>query len=126
MPLLEEITLAQLRGYTKAQIINYVTKKLNGMTRRKLIMLLWDEIQEIPREPVRAYRKDEQIESQIEIQEDAETGEQTGKRALNWTYYPTGEVDEITISEFDASNALLKRKVIKHYTDGKQPTVKEA
>jgi hypothetical protein len=125
MPLLSEITLEQLRSYTKAKIINWITTKLNGMTKRKLIMFLWDEIQEMQRDPIRTYRADGQIESQAEIQEDIETGAQTGKRTTAWTYYPTGEVDEITISNYDALDGLLKRKIIKHYRDGKQPTVTE-
>ena len=36
-------------------------------------------------------------------------------RIIEWTYYPTGEVDEITVTDDK------ERIVVKHYTDGKQP-----
>lgn len=36
-------------------------------------------------------------------------------RITDWTYYPTGEVDEITVTDDK------ERLVVKHFTDGKQP-----
>ena len=70
-------------------------------------------------EPVRTYRKDGQIESQSETFRDVETNEIVSTKQMTWTYYKTGEVDEITITENG------KTKVIKHYIDGRQPTVME-
>jgi len=45
------------------------------------------------------------------------------ERKITWTYYKTGEVDVITIERYKAGK-LVSIKEIKHYLDGKQPTVK--
>lgn len=42
-------------------------------------------------------------------------GKLLGIRIVEWTYYPGGEVDEITTT--DAKEWI----VVKHYTDGRQP-----
>ena len=42
-------------------------------------------------------------------------GKLLGTRIVEWTYYPGGEVDEITVTDDK------ERVVVKHYTDGKQP-----
>ena len=47
------------------------------------------------------------------------------KRAITWTYYPTGEVNLITVKRYTDGKLVSTRK-IKHYLDGKQPTVKVA
>jgi hypothetical protein len=120
-----DVTLAQLRGMTKTQIINRLSTWLtNNMTKRQLILWLMD-MDVISIDPVRTYRADGQIESETRIEVDTETNKQVGKRVTTWTYYPTGEVDVIAIKTYNGKNALLKTKAIKHYRDGKQPTVTE-
>lgn len=120
-----DVTLEQLRALTKTQIISRLSKWLtNNMTKRQLILWLMDaDIINI--EPVRAYRADGQTESESIITVDTETNAQASKRSTSWTYYPTGEVDTITIKTYGGANNLLHTKAIKHYTDGKQPTVTE-
>jgi hypothetical protein len=76
-----------------------------------------------PDEPIRTY-KDGQIIKQVDVECDVETGQMTGGRVITWSYYPTGEVDEITIGQRDEMNAEISRKVIKHFTTGEQPTVR--
>ena len=120
-----DVTLAQLRSFTKTQIINRLSTWLtNNMTKRQLILWLMDA-DVINIEPVRTYRADGQIESETTIDVDTETNLQVNKRKVNWTYYATGEVDVITIKTYDGSNNLLMTKTVKHYTDGRQPTVTE-
>ena len=66
------------------------------------------------------YRKDGQIESQIEELRDIETDELISTKTITYTYYekePGCPVDAITI---DTDG---KKKVIKHYPDGRQPEV---
>ena len=66
------------------------------------------------------YRKDGQIESQIEELRDIETDELISTKEITYTYYekePGCPVDTITI-DIDG-----KKKVIKHYPDGRQPEV---
>ncbi len=45
-------------------------------------------------------------------------------QTTEWTYYESGDVDEITTSKVDKDDKSLdKAQVVKHYLDGKQPTV---
>lgn len=119
------VTLAQLRSMTKAQIINKLSNWLtNNFTKRQLILWLMD-IEVMDDEPVRTYRADGQITSETIVTKDTETNLQVSKREVTWTYYATGEVNLITIKQYDANNVLLHTKAIKHYKDGRQPTVTE-
>lgn len=45
------------------------------------------------------------------------------RETAKWTYYPTGEVDIITISELDPQDQIVSQKKIKHFTNGRQPIV---
>ena len=120
-----DVTLAQLRALTKAQIISRLSTWLtNHFTKRQLILWLMD-IEVLENDPVRTYRADGQIESETTIDVDTETNLQVNKRVVTWTYYATGEVDVITIKQYDSNDALIRTKAIKHYTDGRQPTVTE-
>ena len=119
------VTLEQLRGMTKAQIINKLSTWLtNNFTKRQLILWLMD-IEVMDNEPIRTYRADGQIASETIVTKDPETNLQVSKRVVTWTYYATGEVDIITIKQYDNNDALLRTKTIKHYKDGRQPTVTE-
>lgn len=119
------LTLAQLRAATKAQIItaigNYLT---NNFTKRQLILWLWDA-DVISDDPIIAYRPDGQIESQTEETRDVETGVVVGGRVVTWSYYPSGEVHTIIISQRDALNNEIARKIITHFLDGRRPEVSE-
>jgi hypothetical protein len=120
-----DVTLEQLRALTKTQIINKLSTYLtNNMTKRQLILWLMN-MDVIDIEPVRTYRADGQIESETTITVGTETNAQVNKRVTTWTYYATGEVNVITIKQYDGSNNLLHTKAIKHYKDGRQPTVTE-
>ena len=57
------------------------------------------------------------------ITRDPETGEQIQRCENRSTYYSTGDLDIISQKEFDAANNLVLHQEIKHYTDGRQPTV---
>jgi hypothetical protein len=47
-----------------------------------------------------------------------------GKRIDEYTYYSTGEIDIIIQKKYDSQNELIgSGKEIKHYLDGRQPTV---
>jgi queuine/archaeosine tRNA-ribosyltransferase len=120
-----DVTLEQLRAYTKTQIISKLSTWLkNNFTKRQLILWLM-EIDVMQLEPERIYQVDGQIASEISVTVDTETNLQVSKREVTWTYYATGEVNVITIKQYDANNVLLHTKAIKHYKDGRQPTVTE-
>ena len=120
-----DVTLEQLRSMTKTQIINRLSTWLtNHFTKRQLILWLMD-IEALDDEPVRTYQADGQITSETIVTRDTETNAQVNKRETTWTYYATGEVNVITIKVYDGANNLLRTKSIKHFTDGRQPTVTE-
>jgi|LSQX01.1.fsa_nt_gb hypothetical protein len=120
-----DVTLKQLRSMTKDQIIKRLSTWLtNNFTKRQLILWLMD-IETLVLDPVRTYRTDGQIESESVIIVDTETALQLNRCVTTWSYYPTGEVDEIIIQNYDSNDALVNTKTIKHYTDGRQPTATE-
>ena len=49
-------------------------------------------------------------------------GKLTSKRMDKYTYYPTGELNVITQERYKGM-LLVNKKKVKHYQDGKQPTV---
>ena len=49
-----------------------------------------------------------------------------GKRVDNYTYYKDGEINEVDQKIYNSKDALTDNKTVKHYTDGKQPTVLDA
>ena len=109
-----EDTITNLQKQTVEQLKATVTA---DMTKRDLLIAAYGSDKTI--ETDSTYRKDKQIESQTSTLKDIETNEVILTRTITWTYYPKGEVDEITITENG------KAKIIKHYVDGRQPTVKE-
>ena len=123
--MLSDMTIQQLRASMKNQIVDSITAYLKAnYTRRELIRMLrdrdtdWDE-------PIRTYRADGQIESQIEIERDEDSQVQVSKRVMTWSYYVTGEVNVILIQTYDGADVLKRTKRIKHYRDGKQPEATE-
>jgi len=120
-----DVTLEQLRSMTKTQIINRLSTWLtNHFTKRQLILWLMD-IEVMDDEPVRTYRADGQISSETLVTKDTETNLQVSKHVTTWSYYATVEVNVITTKTYDGANNLVHTKAIKHYKDGRQPTVTE-
>ncbi len=130
MPSLSGLTLTQLRAATVAAIRTAMKARIDLLTKRQLIVLdLWvrnwgpDAPLTTDDDAVVTTRPDRQAESQITVQRDA-LGVKTGSRRVTWAYFPTGEVQTITIVERDAADAQVSRRVVTHYLDGQQPTVK--
>ena len=116
-------TLEQLRTMPLAQLKIDCT---NDMTKRDLLVLANGGSELIYDIPVCTYRRDGQIESQSETVRDVETGVIIATKTIAWTYYKTGEVDTITVVETNADGKETSRNAIKHYTDGRQPEMKNA
>jgi len=118
-----QTTLDILRTKSLTQLkADYV----RDMTKRDLLVLANNGSEQIYDIPVCTYRRDGQIASQSETVRDVETGVIIATKTIAWTYYKTGEVDTITIAETNADGKETGRKVIKHYTDGRQPEMKNA
>jgi hypothetical protein len=95
-------------------------------TMRDALIQLNDGSDKISDAPIYKYRKDGQIESQIESIRDIETGNIVSTKEIRWTYYDDesiAPVDTITITETDSLGEETSRKQIKHYKDKKQPEI---
>ncbi len=92
-------TLAELQKMTKDQLIAHI---LEGQTYSD-VGLVKDE--------------DGNNVELTEVTKDALTGNLVSSKTVRWTYYPGGEVDEITVQEAN------RQEIIKHYLDGRQPNI---
>ena len=120
MPNWSNLTLAQLRAATKAQIITAIDNWLATHTKRRIIELLLD-VTNIADRPDITYGADGQIARRDEVFRDV-VGNVTGGKRTNYAYYPTGEIDTITIVDVAADlTTVLGRRTVKHYLDGRQP-----
>jgi hypothetical protein len=48
-------------------------------------------------------------------------GKKLGEKKIEWTYYSSGPVDIITITQLDQNDRETSTKKIKHFLDGRQP-----
>jgi hypothetical protein len=120
MPNWSNFTLAQLRAATKTQIITAITNWLQTRTKRQIIELLIDVVS-IADKPIITRSGDEQITQRDDVNRDV-LGNVIGGKRTNYAYYPTNEINTITITDLDADLiTVLGQRTIKHYTDGRQP-----
>ena len=123
----EDLTFEKLRAATKEQIITTITDKLTSITKNRICEFIWG---------IRNIITDNLTLGDLVEKEDGPNGQllrvykttdvlgvKLTSRKIEWTYYPTGEVDTITISELDALDQLISQKTIKHFTDGRQPII---
>ena len=132
MATLSDLTLEQLRAATVIQIRTALKNRIDLLSKRQLIRMLLalkgcdlDELVQVAESGPSLYRPDGQIRERTEVRR-SELGDKLGGRRATWSYYETGEVDEITIVELDASGAETSRRTIKHFKDGRQPVVVES
>ena len=123
----EDLTLEQLRAATKEQIITTITGKLTSMTKNRICEFIWG-IRNIVTDNLTltntTHREDSQNGQVIRVNETTDVlGTKLTSQKIEWAYYPTGEVDTITISELDALDAVISTKTIKHFKDGRQPAI---
>ena len=123
----EDLTLEQLRAATKEQIITKVVNALTSMTRKRICEFIWT-IKGTSFEAISlstlTVNHDVPGGQLIRVYEKTDIlGTKLGSTKTEWTYYPTGEVDTITISELDALDQIISQKAIKHFTDGRQPVL---
>lgn len=109
-------SITDLQKQTVTQLKTALTA---DMTKRDLLIIAnggSDKLSEM----VSTYDKNG-YEIKTETVRDVETNAVISTKTITYTLYPKGEVDEITIVEKDGSGKEISRKVIKHYTDGRQP-----
>ena len=121
----EDLTLEQLRAATKEQIITRVVNLLTSLSKKRICEFVWTiknvNFTEIGFETL-AVNHNVPEGQLIRVYEYTDIlGNKTGSQKIEWTYYPTGEVDTITTTELDALDQVISQKTIKHFTDGRQP-----
>jgi len=109
---IKEKPMCQLSSMTPAQ--------LNAMTKAQLIEATLQDVRKSA--AANEYDAKDRLISQVQTTTDAYDA-LVGTVSMGLTYYGTGEVDVITVVEYDAQGKETQRMVIKHYTDGRQPVV---
>ncbi len=124
MPNISNLTLAQLRAATKAQILTAIGNYLSTLSKRQLIALLWDVAEDgrIDDDRITTWRSSGQLDAYLDVHRDV-LGNKTGTTAGKDTYNPDGTADTIVVVEYDADNLPVRRRTIKYRYDGQQPDV---
>ena len=117
-------TIGQLRAATVMQIRTRLKNEIDLLSKKQLIELIFERSGEFSDTPVLTRRADGQLSGYVQTSRDA-LGMKLGSRLISNSYYATGEVDVIKIETLDASDTVVRTKTIKHYKDGRQPTVTE-
>lgn len=122
-----DLTLEQLRATTKEQIITKINDKLTSLTKKQIVEFIWG-VKNVLTENLTLTELKQMKNSKngqlLRVHETTDVlGKKLGSQKTQWTYYPTGEVDTIKISELDANDQVISTKTIKHFTDGRQPVI---
>lgn len=122
-------TLAQLRGYTRAQIVTALDNKFAVMTKKQLILMLLflqgyntDDDPEVPDDRQFTYHSNGQWETCLEVARDA-LGAKRRSVGVRRTFTADTSVDKIVTIDYDAADVAQRRVTIQYYHDGRQPTV---
>ena len=113
------LTLNELRAATVSQILADVEAQND---KREIVSELLGQ-DRISDRPTITYDEKQRIVKRVEVERDLLTGEVLESRETTHSYYKTGEIQDITITERDAKDAETARRTIHHFTDGRQPVV---
>lgn len=123
----KDLTLKQLRASTKEQIITGIMGILTPMSKKLICEFIWG-IRDIITDNLTLgdlVKKENGPNGRLlrVYQTTDVLGNKLSSQKIEWTYYPTGEVDTIVISDLDALDTVISTKTIKHFIDGRQPIV---
>lgn len=118
MTLQTTLTLAQMKSTTASQILTDVAAN-NAKAEIVAELLGYDRISDI----VVTHDKSGEVVERVETERDLLTGEVMRSVVTTHSYYASGPVKDIVVSERDAKGKELARRIIHHFADGKQPTV---
>ena len=113
------LTLEQMKAATVTQILQDVAA---NNTKREICAELLG-MERVPDRVVITYDDQKRIVKRVETERDLLSGDVLGSVVTTHSYYKTGEIQDIVVSERDAKDAETARRTIKHFADGKQPTV---
>ena len=123
----EGLTLQDLRDATHQELMQGIHFGLVNYPKKELCEIMWAMKTMVPfGMKIETLKINHNVpEGQlIRIHETTDIlGTKTGSTRIDWTYYPTGEVDTITTTELDALDQVISTQTIKHFTDGRQPVI---
>jgi len=111
------LTLEQMKAATVSQIMADVAAQND---KREIVSELLGQ-DRISDRPVITYDEKHRIVKRVETERDLLTDDVLGSVVTTHTYYKTGEIKDITISERDAKDKEIGGHTIKHFTDGRLP-----
>ena len=113
------LTLEQMKAATVAEILADVTAQND---KREIVseLLGADRISD---RPTITYDDRDRIVKRVETERDLLTDDVLGSVVTTHSYYKTGEIEDIIISERDAKDNETAKRTIRHFTDGRQPEV---
>jgi hypothetical protein len=121
MPMMTTLSLDDLRtkpvATISANIGNWIK---DNFTRRQILEFLF-EVPELADEPICTYNGMGKQTSQTNVFRDLETGNQSKKIVITWTYYPTTCVNEIETKVYGIDDEEISHKKVKHFKDVKPP-----
>ncbi len=130
MNTLSGFSILQLRAATAAQIRTAMTTRLGLLDRKQLIRLdlycaSYDKnaVVTLPGVPIRKtgpHGQTEYVEEQADV-----LGAVVKTVKTEWSYYPSGCVQDIVTTETDSAGNVTKKRTVHHFEDGKQPTLIE-
>jgi hypothetical protein len=121
--------ITELRKLTKRQILDAVVAALDtpSTTKRALLAFLMDG-ETLPDAPKTKHRADGQIQEREDALRDVETDAVTQRTVTTWSYYedePRRPVNEIITTVYDGAGAVVSKRTVKHFPDGRQPIAVE-
>ena len=121
MPNWTTMTLAELRARPLPAIVENIANWMKfNMTKAEIMEWLLDtdclfDPPEITRDAQGNIRHRKQIGRYVE------TGKQKHNNETTYTYYPNGDIEDITIVHRDGDDNITEQYTIHHYQDGRQP-----
>lgn len=129
MPNWTNMTLAELRAASKPDILKGVGRYIaDHFTKRQIIAwLVLDntEGKHIPDKVIVTKGPHGNVR-RVERYRDPATGTVLGGRVTTKSYYDTGEIHDIIISDRDENSVETRRVRIRHFRDGRQPVMRDA
>lgn len=121
MPLWTTMTLAELRAATKREIIEDVGRYIfDHFTKLQICKWLLDV--ELIQDTVGVTRDEAgRIVKRLQVWRHIVTGAVDHNNETTYTYYPNGDIEDITIIERDGDDNITEQYTIHHYQDGRQP-----
>ena len=121
MPNWTDMTLQELRASSKADIVKSVGQYIyDHFTKKQIIIWLLDTDRIQDRVQI-TRDKAGNITRRLTTWRDVLTGDVVANHDTTYTYYPTGEIEDITVTKRDGDGNITEQYTIHHYADGRQP-----